>query len=143
MSLNRHKKRDQIFKLLFRREFHEGEAMEEQEKLFFEERPEGEPGFDDEDEAYIRDKYLHVTEKIPEIDKMVSERTSGWDINRIGRVELSILRLAIYEMLYDDDVPEGVAINEAVELAKSYGQENSSSFVNGVLALFAGKDDNE
>jgi N utilization substance protein B len=142
MSLSMHKKREQVFKLLFRREFHKDAAMEEQERLFFEARPEGEPKLSEKDSEYISGKYHRVAEKIPEIDAMVSERTSGWDISRIGRVELTILRLAIYEMLYDEAVPEGVAINEAVELSKEFGQDNSSSFVNGVLALFAEKKEN-
>lgn len=142
MALSMHKKRGQVFKLLFRWEFHDESAMEEQERLFFEERPEGEPELTEDERSYISDRFHSIAEKIPEIDAMVSERTSGWDINRIGRVELTILRLSLYEMLYDEAVPEGVAINEAVELAKEYGQDNSSSFVNGVLALFTEKNEN-
>jgi N utilization substance protein B len=57
-----------------------------------------------------------------------------WTLDRIGKAELAVLRLAIYELKFDEDIPQGVAINEAVELAKEYGQEGSGAFVNGVLA---------
>ena len=65
--------------------------------------------------------------------------TEGWSTRRIGRVELAILRLAVYEIKEDESIPEKVAINEAVELAKKYGGNESSSFVNGILAKFAKK----
>ena len=76
-------------------------------------------------------------EKLDSIDQALNEKVQGWDTGRMGKVDLTILRLAVYEMLYDDDIPTGVAINEAVELAKKFGQDSSSSFVNGVLARFA------
>ena len=74
-----------------------------------------------------------VREKVPEIDKLIEENVKGWDTSRMGKVDLTVLRLAVYEMRYDEDIPTGVAINEAVEIAKMYGQENSGSFVNGIL----------
>jgi N utilization substance protein B len=58
----------------------------------------------------------------------------GWKLNRLGKTDLSILRLAVYEICYDESIPEKVAINEAVELAKRYGGDSSSAFINGVLA---------
>ena len=68
---------------------------------------------------------------------MIEEVSEGWKIKRMGRVDLSIMRLAVYEMKYDEDIPVRVAINEAVEIAKKYGQDNSPSFVNGILAKVA------
>ena len=65
---------------------------------------------------------------------VLANAASGWKLNRMGKAELAILRIAVYEMLYDQEVPEKVAINEAVELAKKYGSDMSSGFVNGVLA---------
>ena len=65
---------------------------------------------------------------------MLSAAASGWKLGRIGKVELALLRMAVYEMRYDDETPEKVAINEAVELAKKYGADASSGFINGVLA---------
>ncbi|MBQ4417586.1 MAG: transcription antitermination factor NusB, partial [Butyrivibrio sp.] len=68
---------------------------------------------------------------------LITERTTGWTTDRMGKAELAILRLAVYELLFDDTVPNAVAINEAVELAKRYGQDESAAFINGVLAKFA------
>ena len=62
---------------------------------------------------------------------------TGWNTERIGKVELTILRLALYEIMEDDNISSAIAINEAVELAKRYGQEKSPEFINGVLAKFA------
>ena len=73
------------------------------------------------------------------IDMILSDAASGWRLNRMGKAELTILRIAVYEMRYDEDVPEKVAINEAVELAKKYGNDSSAGFVNGVLAKLVEK----
>ena len=78
-------------------------------------------------------------EKLDEIDTMINTRAKGWTTQRMGKVDLTILRLAVYEIIFDKDVPTSVAINEAVELAKRFGQDESSGFVNGVLAKFAVK----
>ena len=125
--------REQLFKVLFRVEFHDLGEMDDQTRLFFE---------SEEDEKQV--SMEEVTEKLgsilsllPEIDKLIVDHTSGWTIDRIGKVELTILRLAVYEMKYDDAVPESVAINEAVELAKKYGADESSGFVNAILGKVA------
>ena len=75
-------------------------------------------------------------EKLPEIDEMINTTARGWTTSRMGKVDLTIIRLAVYEIKFDEEVPDSVAINEAVELAKKFGQEESSGFVNGVLARF-------
>ena len=131
--MSRRELREHIFKLLFRIEFNSLEDMPEQEKLFFEE----EDAARDEDAGYISDKYHKIQQKLPEIDSQLNERTEGWDTTRMSKVDLTILRLAVYEINYDDSVPTGVAINEAVLLAKKFGQDASSGFVNGILAKFA------
>jgi len=136
--MGRHEQREQIFMLLFRTEFHTSEEMPEQVRLFFE---------DEERSAYsgvekaITDKYRKIMEKLPELDQMLNEKTEKWNTKRIGKVELTTLRLALYEMLFDDDIPQGVAIDEAVTIAKKYGQESSGAFVNGVLAKFTKQGD--
>lgn len=130
--MSRRELREQIFKLLFRVEFNSSEEMPEQEKLFFEDTCIA----DETDAAYISAKYHKIVEKLEVIDKMLNERTENWDTARMGKVDLTILRLAVYEMTFDEDVPAGVAINEAVELAKKFGQDASSGFVNGILARF-------
>lgn len=131
--MSRRELREQIFKLLFRIEFNTLEEMPEQEKLFFED----DCVADTEDAEYISSKYQNIVEKLEAIDNMLNEKAENWDTARMGKVDLTILRLAVYEMTYDDEVPTGVAINEAVELAKKFGQDASSSFVNGILAKFA------
>ncbi|MCR5092993.1 MAG: transcription antitermination factor NusB [Lachnospiraceae bacterium] len=133
--MNRSALREQVFLLLFRMEFSDPAQMPRQEELFFTEREDPVSGADEET---IRAKYDRIAEHITEIDDSINERTVGWDTQRMSKVDLTIIRLAVYEILFDDAVPTGVAINEAVELAKRYGQDESPSFVNGVLARFAG-----
>lgn len=130
--MSRRELREHIFKLLFRVEFNSMEEMPEQEKLFFEDTCEAALA----DEAYISSKYHRIMEKLETIDDMLNTRAENWNTARMGKVDLTILRLAVYEIVFDDDVPAGVAINEAVELAKKFGQDASSGFVNGILAKF-------
>ena len=125
--------REYVFKLLFRVEFNEPDDMPMQEELFF---ADDETVFSDKDKAFIADKFERIKNLIPELDEALFAKAEGWNKNRMGKVELTIFRLAIYEILKDETVPAGVAINEAVELAKKYGQDNAGSFVNGVLAKF-------
>lgn len=132
--MGRRELREQIFKLLFRVEFNEKEDMPEQEKLFFEEE---ENVASEKDEQYILKKYGDIVTKLEQIDEMINEQAQGWETGRMGKVDLTLIRLAVYEIKFDDDIPTGVAINEAVELAKKFGQDNSPAFVNGVLAKFA------
>ena len=128
--MSRRELREQIFKMLFRIEFHEGMEMEEQMQLFLEEEEE----ISKEDSEYIRNKYENIVEHLEEIDASVNEKAKGWKTSRMAKVELSLIRLAVYEIQYDEDIPAGVAINEAVELAKKYGQDESPAFINGILA---------
>ena len=132
--MSRRELREQIFKLLFRIEFNSDEEMKAQCELFFDSPDEV---FSTEDEKYIKDKYDQIYSRINDIDRLINEKAKGWDSDRMGKVELTIIRLGVYEIMYDDDVPESVAINEAVELAKKFGQDKSHGFVNAVLAKFA------
>ena len=86
---------------------------------------------------YISNKFHNIVEKIDEIDAAINEVSEGWKTRRMGKVDLTLIRLAVYEMKYEDDIPVKVAINEAVELAKQYGTDESPAFVNGVLAKLA------
>ena len=128
--MGRHEQREQLFKLLFRVEFNKPEEMPEQVKLFMEENEEITL---EKDAVYISDKYARIQEKLPVIDKMLDDNTEGWDTTRMGKVELTALRLAVYEIVFDEDIPGSVAINEAVEIVKKYGQETSGGFVNAIL----------
>lgn len=130
--MKRRELRQHIFEMLFRVEFNSKEEMEEQVQLFFQDLKE-ENEVSAQDEAYILEKYNKIMELLPQLDEDINKAAEGWKTSRLGKVELTILRLAIYEMKHDEDVPVGVAINEAVELAKQYGQDNSPAFINGIL----------
>ena len=124
--------REQVFMMLFRVEFHDAEEMKEQAVLFDEEE-----SCSEKDKEYITKKFENIVEKITEIDAAVNEVAKGWKTTRMGKVDLTIIRLAVYEMKYEEDIPVKVAINEAVELAKQYGTDDSPAFVNGILAKLA------
>ena len=121
--MSRRKIREQIFKMLFRVEFYSEKEYEEQMNLFIEEN---EP-IEKPDERYIEDKF----------NKIINESSKGWKTTRMGKVDLTLIRLAVYEIKYEEDIPTGVAINEAVELAKKYGTDDSPAFINGILAKIA------
>ena len=130
--MTRRELRENVFKMLFRVEFHEEGEMSGQLGMMDDEVE----NIKDEDVAYINNKCNDIIAKISEIDEAINASTTGWKTTRMGKVDLSIIRLAVYEIKYEDDVPAKVAINEAVELANLYGTDNSASFVNGVLAKF-------
>lgn len=129
--MGRHEQREQVFRLLFQVEFYQPEDMPRQMRLFLEDNEAVRSGKDADD---IEARCQAVRERIPEIDRLIDENTEGWNTTRMGKVELAVLRLAIYEMRFDNDVPVSVAIDEAVELAKCYGQDNAGGFVNAILA---------
>ena len=128
--MSRREIREQVFKLLFRADFHEREEMPQQMQFFFEELGQEE----NKDSIYIQEKCERILARIEELDAMVNQVAQGWQTTRMGKADLTLIRLAVHEMKFEEDVPEGVAINEAVELAKTYGSDDSPSFVNGVLA---------
>lgn len=121
-----------MFKMLFRVEFHKEGEMPEQLSLFEEELE----NLKAEDKAYLTAKTDGILSHLKEIDAEINDKSVGWKTSRMGKVDLAILRLAVYEIRYEEEIPEKVSINEAVELAKKYGTDESSSFVNGVLAKF-------
>ena len=92
--------------------------------------------FIEDNDGYAVNTFKGVFEKVEEIDEDISKNLSGWAINRISKVSLAVLRLAIYEIKYLNDIPEAVSIDEAVELCKTYTTPDDASFVNGVLGSF-------
>ena len=88
---------------------------------------------DGDDAGYIRDALEGTLEHEREIDEAIEPKLVNWLIDRIARVDLAILRLAVYEILYRDDVSDAVAVNEAVELAKNFSTDEAGPFVNGLL----------
>lgn len=141
--MTRREIRETIFRLLFMEQFADTAEMEEKVNLYLEELKDGlmddfrvkEVTFGDE--TYIREKVAAIAEKTPEIDEILNRTSKGWKTSRMGRAELSVLRLGVYEVLFDEEIPTGVAINEAVELAKKYGGDGAGSFVNGILGKVA------
>ncbi len=142
-KMTRREIREAIFKLIFLSGFNSEEEMKEQLEVYFKGagsdiRDDQEEDFpDDEDAAVVNDKYQGVVLRLDDIDGLLNEISRGWKTSRMGRVDLAILRLAVYEMRYDDAVPVSVAINEAVEMAKKYGGNDSASFINGILGKIA------
>ena len=131
--MKRRELREHIFQLLFRVEFNGQDEMEEQVSLYVDDMKEEEI-VEPKDETYIEEKYKKIVEKLPE------KYSKGWKLSRMNKVDLTILRLGVYEMKYDEDIPERVAINEAVELAKKFGGDESPAFVNAVLAKLSSKE---
>lgn len=132
--MTRREIREHTFIMLFQSEFHEPAELAEQNQFYFD-------AFmtkaSEEEQKLVGERFGQVKESFGLVDPMLTEATSGWKLNRMGKVELTILRLAVYEMKFDEAVPGKVAINEAVELAKKFGGDSSAGFVNGVLAKLA------
>lgn len=136
--MNKRGLREQVFKLLFRAEFNSPDEMQEQAELYFDS---GDMTVTPKDRAYITDRCIAIVNQIPQLDASISNALrGGWKISRLGKVELTILRLSVYEIESDETIPAGVTINEAVELAKKFGQDGSGAFINGVLADFVPED---
>ena len=131
--MTRREIRELIFKMVFRVEFHTGEEIPEQLRLFMNALDQA----GEKDRAYIEHKVEDLLAHLTEIDEIIDASATNWKTSRMAKVELTLIRLAVYEMKFEEGVPTGVAINEAVELAKAYGEDNSPAFVNGVLARIA------
>ena len=147
--MTRREIRDKIFKIVFAVEFNTPDEMQEQIDLAFDTDMPGDEEDDpllyasvsDSDRQYITDKVMDIMSRKDDIDKTISEISEGWKLPRIGKEELAILRLGVYEVIYDSSIPEKVAINEAVELSKKYCDASASKFVNALLAKLVKKDD--
>ncbi len=121
--------REEIFKIMFRYPFVEEVEMEEQISFSLEDLE----GKSEENIRYIKDKVMHILENIEAIDSKIEACCEGWNLNRIGKAEITIMRIAVYELMMEEDIPNKVAINEAVELSKIYCDEDAKGFVNAIL----------
>ncbi len=128
--MTRRAQRENIFRILFKVEFNTIDEMKEQIDFSVSDMEDVE----EMDKKYIIDKTNNIIGLIDEIDALIVSISDGWRIERLGKAELAILRLAIYEMKYDEDIPFRVAINEAVELSKIYCNDEARGFINGLLA---------
>lgn len=131
--MGRSELREHIFKMIFGLEFSKNEQINEQLELYLDQLVD----VQEKDYDYMLEKAKGIAGKVAEIDQIINENTTGWKTSRMNKVDLSILRLAVYEMKWDEDVPVKVAINEAVELAKRFSGEEGPAFINGVLGKIA------
>jgi transcription antitermination protein NusB len=125
--MGRKASRELAMKLLYQLEFQKDD-MANQLKLLFAENE-----LTENDRSYIQDVIEGVNQHLEQLDVLIETHAKGWKLSRISKVDVSILRLSIYEMLYRKDIPQNVSINEAVELSKQYSGEESGAFVNGIL----------
>lgn len=93
--------------------------------------------YDEMETLYIKESISKIRDNLEEIDEYIKQNLEGWSIYRLAKVDLAVLRIAIYEILYRDDIPMEVSINEAIETVKKYSTEESFKFINGVLGGFA------
>ena len=143
--MTRREIRETVFKILFSLEFNDISEIREEAELELEHASlydEDDNKMDavamtEEEKAYVIDRVEAVVAHITEIDETISGISQGWKLGRIGKPELAILRLAVYEIKFDEDIPVKVAINEAVELAKTYCDVEAKSFINALLAKLA------
>ena len=127
--MTRREAREHCFKMLFCQDFYPAEEKEDQLKWYFDAPV--------EDQKYLEERVEKIMARIPQLDEEINKVAEGWKTNRMGKVELTILRLAAYELKDDEEIPDKVAINEAVELAKKFGGDEAPAFVNGILAKLA------
>ncbi len=125
--------RETALKVIFELSF---QGDETPKKLFDEyvDSQETKLDLNNEDNEYVESVINGVKEKIGEIDEKIKAHLKDWNFERVSKIDLAILRLSIYEILYRDDIPYKVSINEAVELSKTFSEDSSPSFINGVLA---------
>lgn len=128
--MKRREARECAFSLLFQIDFWNEDEIENQIELYFEDYPEQ---IDEANLKFIKDEALGAYDKKAIIDKAIGEYSKDWSVSRMAKVDLAILRLATYEIFYNSSIPAVVSVNEAIELAKKYGNDSSPSFINGIL----------
>lgn len=130
--MTRKRTRENLYIMLFQTDFYSREDRLEQAELYLERLEDADAT--NKAKAELKERFQAVLEHLDEIDEKIGEKAAGWTISRLAKADLTVMRLATFEILYDEEVPNSVAINEAVELAKRYGGDKSYGFVNGVLA---------
>ena len=126
--MSRREAREHVMKLLFQKEFVEEDEYEEQ-VLDYLKRYE----INEKYQPFILKEYNGTVQYQKEIDTIITKSSKNWKTSRMAKLDLTILRLAVYEMYYEEDIPNNVAINEAVELAKKYSGDEAPAFINGLL----------
>lgn len=126
--MNRRNARKNAFFLVFQMDFNKQDHFEELKELFFDQQQ-----MDEDEKKFILKEAEGTKEHLEEIDQMISKKAKKWSKERMSKVDLAILRLAIYEIYFSNEIPYSVAVNEAVELAKKFSTEESPAFINGIL----------
>ena len=134
--MNRREARKNAFYLVFQIDFHQQEEFDETKTLFFEQKEEV---VEQNEKEFILKEAEGTKTHLAEIDEMISKNSKRWAKERISKVDLAILRLAIYEICFSKEIPSSVAINEAIELAKEFSTEEAPAFINGVLGSIVKK----
>ena len=129
--MNRRQARENVFYLIF--ESHFQKENENYAEMFQNAQDMGVIEYDE----YTEKVFFGVMSNAEELDKKIEENAKGWKLGRMSKVSVSIMRICIYEMLYCDDIPYNVSINEAVELAKKFDHDKAPSFINGVVNKIA------
>lgn len=132
-NITRSAAREYVFALLFAKTFAQGD---EADVFYAGELENAEIEFGTQID-YVHDVFFGVNDKLAEIDENIAAHADGWALGRLSKATLAIMRLCVYEMSYVDDVPKRAALNEAVELAKKYDDDNAPAYVNGVLNAIA------
>ncbi|MCQ4921630.1 transcription antitermination factor NusB [Tissierella carlieri] len=128
--MGRKQAREGTMKILYQMEINE-DFSDEALELYF-----NNFSFDELEKEYILDAMTKIKENLESIDKYIELYSEGWNLNRLAKIDLAVLRIAVYEILYRKDIPIEVSINEAIEIAKKYSTEESFKFINGVLGGF-------
>ncbi|MHB1391751.1 MAG: transcription antitermination factor NusB [Clostridia bacterium] len=136
--MSRRLARESAIQFLYSTDYNKNENLEEMLKEFFEaqeESTENKPqeALNKNDFRFAEEIIRGTIENLQQIDQLIQSNTVGWAKERIAKVDLAILRLALYEILFREDIPASVAINEGIELAKKYSTDESGGFVNGIL----------
>lgn len=132
--MSRRSARKHALELLFQMGFLEAQEHTQTKEVFFTQQEEP---ITEEEKAYILSVVEGTQQHLEEIDAYINQFAKGWDTQRMNRVDVTILRLAVYELKYSQEAPVGVIINEAVELAKKFSSDEAPSFINGVLGKIA------
>ena len=127
--MSRRDARRHIFNLMFQNEFNKEINTHESIETY---RNEYE-NFERKDILFIKNEYTGILENVEKIDSIIDKFSIGWSVDRLSTVDKAILRIAVYEIMFDDDIPNKVSVNEAVELAKEFSEDKAPPFINGVL----------
>ncbi len=130
--MNRTLAREVAMKILFARSLGGEDTWEE-----VLEQSQARDELSDEDKTFLENEVFGVERHLEELDGLIDGYAKGWNLNRLAKVDLTLLRMGLFELLYLPEVPVGAAINEAVELSKRYGEDKSYSFINGILGTAA------